>query len=168
MIRLSIRAKVLVTVTVSLILIFGVTMLLLVINTKHTLKSSLNQESKSFASLATTPIGNTFILYQNSGTVRINQQVSSFLALDPDVTAVQVVSTDGTQLFNSQNGLGPSVSAAAASSFQPVYKYAPGGYISQITEPLIEASGVHRYAIVYRISSARVEQNVSNVIHLIV
>lgn len=165
---LSIRAKVLLTVTLSLVLIFTLTIYLVVTDTTHRLKTSLNQESKSFASLATTPIGNAFELYQNSGTVRIDQQVSNFLSLDPDVTSIRVVSTDGTQLFNSQKQAGTPISAATASTFQPVYQYTSGGYVNQIVQPLIEESGVHRYAIVYEISSKRIEQNIEDVVRLIV
>ena len=101
--HLSVRGKVFLTVASSLVVIFGVTMLLIVINERKELQSSLNQESKSFAALATTPIGNTFLIYQDSGTVKISQQVNNYLELDPDVTSVSVISTDGSIMYSTQN-----------------------------------------------------------------
>jgi signal transduction histidine kinase len=165
--RLSIRAKAFLTVAFSLIIIFSVIMVILVTDTSHRLRSSLNEESTSFSSLATTPIGNAFSIYQNSGTVNIQLAVNKYMALDPDVSSIQVVSTSGQVLFNSQSALPMSVTASQASSFNPVYKYASGGYIDQIIQPIVDETGIHSYAVVYNVSTARVKQSVKDVLRLI-
>jgi signal transduction histidine kinase len=165
--NLNIRIKVFLAVGLALVLIFGVVMYLLVTESTNQLRSDLNRESKSFASLATTPIGNTFITYQYSGTALISQQVNNYLELDPDITSVSVVSISGQTLYSNQAGGSPSIMATNASSFQPKYEVNSGGYIDQVVEPLVESGGVHRFAVVYQISTNRVEQSVANVIHLI-
>ena len=165
--RLNIRTKVILTVSLSLVLIFALIMYLLVARNVSQLRSDLNQQSKSFAALATTPIGNTFLLYQNSGSIRITQQVNKFLELDPDVTAVRIVSVDGTQLYNSQDKPTPPINANLASSFNPQYVKNHTGYISEVVQPFFEDSGAHRYSIVYEISTKRVQQSVNDVVRLI-
>lgn len=165
--RLNIRTKVILAVSLSLVLIFALIMYLLVTRNVSQLRSDLNQQTKSFAALATTPIGNTFLLYQDSGSIRITQQVNKFLELDPDVTAVRIVSVDGTQLYNSQDKPTPSINSDLASSFNPQYVKNRTGYISEVVQPFFEDSGAHRYSIVYEISTKRVQQSVDDVVRLI-
>jgi signal transduction histidine kinase len=164
--RLNVRKKVFLAVASALVIIFSLVMYLLVTENTHQLQSDLNRQSKSFADLATTPIGNTFLLYQNSGTSLIGQQINNYLDLDSDITNVSVVSVSGKVLYNNQVGQAPSVTASSASSFQPVYSTS-NGYVNQIIEPLVESGGVHSYAVVYQISTERVEHSVASVIHLI-
>lgn len=165
--RFNIRAKIIVAVTLSLVLMFGLIMYLLVSYNVSQLRTSLNQQSKSFASLATPPIGDTFLLYQESGSIRITQEVNKFLELDPDVTAIRIVSVDGKQLYSSQDKPGAPVSPKLASAFQPQYVVGKAGYIRQIVQPFFEDSGAHRYSIVYEISSQSAEDNIAGVIRLI-
>jgi signal transduction histidine kinase len=167
MMNLNIRVKVFFAVGLSLVLIFGLVMYLLVTESSNQLKSDLNRESKSFASLATTPIGNEFILYSSSGSSLINQQINNYLALDSDITSVSIVSINGKTLYSDPNNNAPSAFVSQASSFQPIYQKTSGGYIDKIIQPLVESGGVHRYAIIYQISTKRVEQNVKHVIQLI-
>jgi signal transduction histidine kinase len=143
-------------------------MWLLVTRAVTQLRSDLNEQSKSFASLATPPIGNTFLLYQDSGRIRITQQVNKFLNLDPDVKTVRIVAVDGQQLFNSGGGSQPPIGAELAGSFQPRYIKNKNGYIQQIVEPYFEDSGAHRYSIVYDISTGRVENSIANVVRLLI
>jgi signal transduction histidine kinase len=165
--RLSIRIKVILAVALSLIIIFGLVMYILLDKSTGQLRNDLNRESKTFASLAASPIGNSFILYQSSGTYQINQEVNNYLDLDSDVTEVSVVSVSGKVLFSSQSPANVHLSEQTASSFQPVYQ-SQHGYIEQIVQPLVEQGGVHRYAIVYEISTSRVQHNVDSVARIIV
>jgi signal transduction histidine kinase len=165
--RLNLRAKVILTVSLFLVVVFALSMYLTLARSVSQLHSSLNEQSKSFASLATPPIGNTFVLYQNSGSIRINQQVNKFLALDPDVTSVRIISVDGTQLYDSQGKSHPPVQESLASSFQPQYVKTKAGYVSEVIQPFFEDSGAHRYSIVYKVSTKRVEQSVTDAIRLV-
>lgn len=166
--RLTIRTKIILTLTISLVLIFALIMFLLVRQNIGQLRTALNGQTKSFASLATPPIGNTFLLYKDSGSIRITQQVDKFLDLDPDVTSIRIVSVEGRQLYSSQSGRLPPVSPAMAQSFQAEYVKNSAGYISQVVQPFFEDSGAHRYSVVYDISAKRVEQTVNEVIRLLI
>ncbi len=166
--RINIRAKVLVAVSLSLIVIFGLITYLSVTRDIKLLRDNLNQQAKSFASLAPPPIGSTFQLYENSGSLRITQQVDKYLNLDPDVTAVSIVSVDGNQLYTSAQGRHTSISADLASSFEQQSVKNKDGYITQVVQPYFEDSGAHRFTMVYEISTERVEQSVSSTIRLIV
>ncbi|HEX5456457.1 MAG TPA: HAMP domain-containing sensor histidine kinase [Candidatus Saccharimonadales bacterium] len=166
--RLSIRIKVLMTVSFSLILIFTVITYILLNQNTNRLRSSLNEQSKSYASLATKPIGDTFALYKDSGKIRITQQVNNFLALDPDVNAIRIVSVDGTVLYSSDKNKPASLPEDLASSFDAKYLKNDKKYIVEVVQPFFEDSGAHRYSIVYSISTKRVEENVGEVIKLII
>lgn len=165
--RFNIRTKIILTVSLSLVLIFAIIMYLLVTRTVGQLRTNLNQQSKSFASLATTPIGNTFLLYQDSGSIRITQQVNKFLELDPDVTAIRIISVDGSQLYDSHDKSNPPISTDLASSFDPQYVKNTSGYVRQVVQPFFEDSGAHRYSIIYEISTKRVQHSVNDVVRLI-
>lgn len=160
--RLTLRTKVTLTVSLFLVAIFGLAMYLSLSRSVSQLRSGLNQQSKSFASLATPPIGNTFLLYQDSGSIRITQQVNKFMDLDPDVTAVRIVSVDGTQLYDSQGKTNSPIDANLAAAFDPQYLKNGAGYIREVVAPFFEDSGSHRYSIVYMISTKRVEQSVND------
>jgi signal transduction histidine kinase len=165
--RLSIRTKVLLAVSLSLVLIFTLIAYLLVQQNTSRLRSSLNEQSMSFAALATEPIGNTFVLYKDSGQIRITQQVNSLLELDPDVTAIRIVTIDGTELYSSLDSPGPPLEESLAASFEPQLVKNDQGYVSKVVQPYFEDSGAHRYSVVYQISSERIEQSVSEIVGLI-
>ena len=165
--RLNLRAKVILTVSLFLVVVFALIMYLSVTRNVNQLQSDINEQSKSFASLATTPIGNTFLLYQDSGSIRITQQVNKFLALDPDITAVRVVSVDGHQLYDSLGKNHPPINADLAGSFTPRYITSKAGYIQEVVQPYFEDSGAHRYSVVYIISTQRVEHSVQDAIKLV-
>lgn len=165
--RLNLRAKVIMTVSLFLVVVFALIMYLSVTRNVSQLQSDLNEQTKSFASLATTPIGNTFLLYQDSGSIRITQQVNKFLSLDPDVIGVRVVSVDGQQLYDSQGKSHKLISPNLAGSFTPRYVENKAGYIQEVIQPYFEDSGAHRYSVVYEISTQRVERSVQEAIRLV-
>lgn len=166
--RLSIRLKVLLAVSVSLILMFVLIAFLLARHNISNLRSNLNEQSESFATLSAKPIGDNFTLYKDSGSLRIDQQINDFLEMDPDVTSIRIVSVDGKQVYDSKNRDNPPIDEKLASSFEPQYLYDSSGYIEQIVQPYFEDSGARRYSIVYEISTQRVEQNVRDIVQLII
>jgi signal transduction histidine kinase len=166
-IRLNLRAKVILTVSLFLVAVFVLSMYLSLSRNTSRLRSSLNEQSKSFASLATPPIGNTFLLYEDSGSIKIAQQVNKYLALDPDVIGLRIVSVDGKQLYASPDASRSAVPAGLAGSFSAEYIKNKSGYVRQVVEPFFEDSGAHRYSVVYDISTKRIEQNVSSSIRVV-
>jgi signal transduction histidine kinase len=129
----------------------------------HTDGSSLRQQlfssSKAFAALATKPIGDTYVIYQSSGTILITQQVANFTQLDDTVSNVSVVNTTGNIKYSLNKGAAP-VSPGQAASFQPIYIYNKQNSIKRIIYPFIGDDGSHQYALVYDISSASVNKAV--------
>ncbi len=79
--RWTIRARFLLLLIVLLLAIFIAITLLIVRQNTTTLKTNLINQSKSFAALATQPIGDAYVLYQDSGTINSGQQVQNFTSL---------------------------------------------------------------------------------------
>jgi signal transduction histidine kinase len=145
-----------------LVIFASITIEVVHINSKN-LRSSLQNESKSFAALAVKPIGETFETFQSSGTFQIQTQINQFLALDPNIFSVAIVNTAGSVVYKQDLSFPDKVSPSLASSFTPVYEYSPSGVIQTIYQPFIEDSGQHQYAVVYSISSQSLEQSVHQV-----
>lgn len=161
------RAKVTLTISLFLVVIFGLVMYVTLTRDVNQLHTNLNEQSKSFAALATPPIGNTFALYKDSGHIKITQQVNKFQALDPDVSAIGIVSVDGKQLYASDKNVNFNVKPKLASSFKARYVKNDSGYVKRVIQPFFEDSGAHRYSVVYKISTERIEESVASAIRLI-
>ncbi len=145
---------------VLLALIFGLMAAILIRQDSKSLRNDLNTKSKLFASLATTPIGNTFLTFQDSGQIKITQQMQGFTDLDSEISDVAVIDTTGKVAFNQQPKQSVTIDEQSAGTFQPIYNYNKNGIIERIIVPLIEDNGSHRYNLVYFISSASVEANI--------
>jgi signal transduction histidine kinase len=163
--RHGLKARFIGLITLLLTAMFSIIAVILINTNVGSLRSDLLDRSKAFAALATTPIGNTFVTYQDSGTYLIKKQISSFQNLDPAVSAVSVVGLDGSVLYSTKTAT-PAVTPDAASSFNPIYMYT-GSTISRIVYPFIDSNGSHSYAVVYDISSATINQAVGHLIRSI-
>ena len=139
----------------------------LVIQNTSTLRSNLTQESKSFATLATKPIGDAFILYKDSGSIRIQQQIDKLLDLNPNISAVQILDTSGKVQFDSLKRSSTDISAEQAATFKPIYLY-ENGNIVRIIQPLQEDFGARRYTIIYDVSSTQLQENIKKVVIVII
>lgn len=158
--RLGLRLKFALVIVVFFAGLFGVIAVVLIRQNSNSLRDDLNNKSKQFAALATTPIGNAFLTYQDSGQVKISQQIRSFTDLSHEVTNVAVVDTSGQVAFSQDPKMYVQIDQQTASTFSPVYNYSQNGIITRIVEPLIEDNGSHRYNLVYFISSASVEASI--------
>jgi len=160
--RLGLRAKFIVLIVVLFSVIFGAMAIILIRQNSNSLRDDLNTKSKQFATLATTPIGNSFLTYQDSGQIKITQQIQGFTSLNDTISDVVVVDTTGSVAFNNMPKQQIAVDSQTASSFKPIYRYNHAGIIDQIVIPLLEENGSHRYNIVYLISSASVEASIKH------
>ena len=151
--RFGIRAKFILVVTALLLLIFGVTAAVLVQRNTGTLRRNLVERAQAFAALATKPIGDSFVLYQDSGRIRILQQVNRFTELDDSIANVAVVNLEGRVLF-SQKPWDLQLSAEQASSFEPFSIYNAADELAVVIYPHTGDFGFHRYAVAYEVSSA--------------
>ncbi len=143
-----------------LVVFTAITGLLIQTNTR-TLRRNLINQSQAFASLATKPVGDTFVLYKDSGRIRIQQQVDTFTNLDANINNVAVVGSDGKVLFSQhpeyQND---SVNPETAASFNPTTEHNSRGNVTRIVYPYLEDFGLRRYSVVYWISSDSISASV--------
>lgn len=159
--RIGLKARFIGLILVIMTVMFGSLAVILLRTNTNNLRSDLTDRSKAFAALATTPIGNTYLTYRDSGTILIAQQITNFRKLDENVQSIAIADTTG-QIVYSPNKQAPPITTAQAEAFDPVYLYNDTGTISRIIYPLIEADGRHRYAVVYDISSESVDAAVSS------
>lgn len=157
---LGLRAKFVLVIGLTFLIIFGVIATILVKDTGNNLRNDLNSKSKLFADLATKPIGDTFMVYKDSGTARILEQTRHFTDLNSDITNVSIVDVAGNMQF-SQDNKQAIVPVEQASSFNPVYGYDKNSFINQITTPFIEDTGAHKYNLVYSVSGVNAQRTIT-------
>lgn len=157
--RGGIRAKFLLLISILLLIIFGAITVFQIRNSTRALRQDLFEESKAFASLATQPIGNVFAIYKDSGTIKIKQQIDQFLELNDSVTSIVVVDVNGRVAYSKDDMTAkPDVTAEEASTFEPIYQNNESGTLDTIIYPYFEASGSHRFSIVYTVSDKQIEE----------
>lgn len=148
--RLRLSIKITILVTVFMLLMFAIVTPIIVSTITSQSKQSLVNQSKSFAILASVPVGNAFITYRDSGTDLLNQRIRSTAELYIAVKDIGIYDVTGKKLFSLHEQEAISLEEAAA--FKPIFKLDEDGFLSKVVYPLIEESGAHRYTIVYDIS----------------
>ncbi len=156
--RLSIRTKFLLLVGLLMFTVFGTITIYLIQNSTKSLRKDLLDESKAFASLATQPIGNTFAIYKDSGTIKIDQQVDQFIELNNSITNVTVVDINGKTAYSLSAKDIPQITADEASAFEPIFRNNINGALETIVYPYFEASGAHRLSIVFSVSDDEIKR----------
>ena len=166
--RFRLRARFLFVLIVLLLAVFLAITLVIVRENTHTLRTSLVDQSKSFAALATQPIGDAYVTYSTSGTIRIKQEIDGFTALDADISQVEIIDTTGHRLFTDTDAPQIPVSTAAASAVTRTYLYDGRGTVVGIVEPYLEGFAIHRYNVVYGISYHRVDRDIQKIVTLVI
>lgn len=141
-------------------------LVLLRINVR-TLSTNLNQETKSFAELATAPIGNAFLTYRDSGRIRITQVVQHYSDLNPSITNVFIVDTAAHIVYSQHVDRIVAIPQDSAGNFTPTYRVNQQNNIDLVISPFFEDSGVRRYSVVYTVSDQSIQQTVNRQIRLI-
>jgi signal transduction histidine kinase len=166
--RWSLRTRFLLVLIVLLVAVFGAITLLIIQKNTTTLRTNLVDQSKSFAALATQPIGNAFVIYKDSGTIRIQQEIGSFTDLDRNIDQVEVIDTNSNRLFATDSQHPITVSPSNAVSLTPSYIHDKNGNLVGIVQPYLEDFGIHRYALVYGISYQSVNQSIQAIVTFII
>lgn len=164
--RLGLKARFIGLIVILLTAMFFLIAVILIDANTSSLRTDLQDRAKAFAALATTPIGDAFFTYQDSGTFLIEKQVRAFQDLDPAISNIAVVGIDGNTAFK-EKPLAKPISATEASTFDPIYQY-QNKTISRIIYPYITANGSHSYAVVYDVSSSEIDQAVQHLVRAIV
>lgn len=144
--------------------VFLVVTMILVTQTAASLREGLFAQSKTFGALATTPIGNAYVLYQDSGRAKIGEQVHALSSLNDKILSTTIVDTSGSVVYSYPDDSADGVSAQQAGSYEPVYIRDAQGTILRVVYPFIESSGLHRYSVIYDISSSFVDASVRQTI----
>ena len=166
--RLSLSARFILLIAILMAVIFAaITSLVVTVNTTR-LRDELANEVTAFASLATKPIGDTFVLYADSGTVRIGQEIEKFTDLDSNVSNVQVIDVRGNVVFDQNKVTGIAVGESIAASSSPTYNKDGSGNLVRIVYPYIEGFGLHRYAVVYYVTPESVNYTVGQTASIII
>jgi signal transduction histidine kinase len=151
-----------------LLVVFALIAFFMIRNASASLTTSLNQQSRAFASLATKPVGDSYSLYKDSGTLKIKQQMQAFTDLDSNIDNIVISSVDGSQLFSFNNKLKLHIPAGEAESFDTVTHSSQKGLISQITQPYFDDSGQHPYGITYHVSTSALTAEINREVESIV
>lgn len=157
--RISLRFQFTIVIVLVLTLLFAGLSYSVIRLTTNNLRTDLVERSKSFAALATEPIGGSFVTYQDSGLVRIKQEIETFTDQNPTITNVTVVDIQGQTKFTWKEADPLTISTTDASSFEPVYIY-EGGNLTRVIAPFMEDYGAHRYSVVYDVSHASIDASV--------
>ncbi len=165
----GIKAKFILLVIVLMTAVFAVVTFVLVNRNTSTLRTNLLNESKAFSSLATKPIGDTFVIYDDSGRIRILQQIEKFTELNSNIINVAVVGGDGKILFSQKSEFDTAdVPAQAAAGIDPTYIYDESGRLNQVIYPYQEDFGLRRYSVVYWISNASIDVAIRRVVESLI
>jgi signal transduction histidine kinase len=166
--RVSLRFRFLILLIGLLFVVFAAITLTIVSDSSKTLRTDLVDESRSFALLATQPIGNAFEIYQNSGTLLLQQEVRNYLELDPHINQVEIVDTTGKRLFVNGPTLISGITTTMAASLNPTYIDNKRGNLEAIVQPYTENYGIHRYTVIYGVSYQSVNQSIQSIVTSII
>jgi signal transduction histidine kinase len=166
--RWSLRTRFLLVLIALMLAVFVAIILLIVRQNTTTLRGNLIAQSKSFAALATQPIGNAYETYSQSGTIRIEQEIDNFTDLDHDISQVQIIDTNANQLFINNAASPIKVSLNNAVAVTPTYLHDSKGNLVAIVEPYVEGYGIHRYDVVYGISYQSVNKSIASIVSSII
>lgn len=166
--HLGLRAKFLILLGIILLVLFSLLTYTLIQQSTTSLQNNLNEKSKAFATLATKPIADTFLLYKDSGRIRITQQAQKFYELDHDIAGVSVIDSSGVVQYQYKGKQRKTITLPETHTFDPIYSKDASGTITQIIQPYIEDYGGYRYSLVYNISNARITEQVTSMTYLLI
>jgi len=167
-IRFGLGLKFIVIIVLFLVLIFFAFSYSLVRSNVRSLNNNLIKETKSFTELATQPIGEAFLTYQDSGRIRISQVIQKFADLNSNITSFTIFDTDASVQYIQEDAIVGIITKDEATSFVPIYKYSESGNIERAIVPFFEESGVHRYSVAYDVSDASIQEAISQQVKLII
>ncbi len=158
--KLGIRAKFILLIALLLMPVFAGIALYLNATGTATLRANLLNESKAFATLATEPIGNTFVLYKDSGTALVQSKVDDFAELNTNIVNIAVVDVNGNVLFSQNKDRTPRITPEQASSFERVFVADKNKALQAVVAPYFENFGAHRYSLVYSVSNESITKSI--------
>jgi signal transduction histidine kinase len=159
--HIGLRGRITLLISAIMIITFLLIAFFLVRNVQNTDIKNLNAGSKAFAALATQPIGSTYGIYQNSGTLRIDQQVQTFTDLDNNISNVGIVDLSDNTVFT-EHAQPAFKAVSTGQSFNTIYTTGSDSLVTQIVVPYIDSNGQHPYSIAYSVTSIAVRRDIDH------
>lgn len=160
-IRFRISLVITFVVTALLIIVFAIVTTLVLRTLNHSLKQSLINQSQSFAVLSTRPLGDAFILYEDSGRTILAQQIEEIISSETFIGNLTIVNVNGQVLYR-HRGEPIQVTSEKASTFEPIFEFDNDGFLTHVTYPFLEQNGVHRYTLIFEINSAEIKATLAS------
>src|SRR3989304_9408840 len=101
--RYSLRVKFSLITAAIFLIIFGIVSFVLIRQNVNFQKQSLLARANTFSNLGTKPIGDAYNSYFQAGFLRFREQLIDTLALNDDITRLQIISVEGEILFDTIN-----------------------------------------------------------------
>jgi len=161
--RHSLKIKIPFISALILLVIFGSASIILIRQNISFQKKSLLSQAKTFTTLGTKPIGDSYNFYFKSGYLKFREYLMDTLAMDESITRIQIVSVQGDILFdtiNLENPLGSGfadkvedeeVLKALVLNKQKEFK-GENGDVTSIIMPYFDDFNSHPFSIRYFIS----------------
>lgn len=162
--RFKLRAKIVIIIAALSAVAFAALSFALTNTFGNTIRSDLQNQARTFAQLATEPIGSAYVTFQSSGKLRISQQVKDFAEISPTVSNITIVDIDGNILFTLKDEPDPILDIVAVRDFEATEYTDNEGTLTQVTAPYFESTGAHRYSVLYNFDSDAVNNTISRTI----
>jgi methyl-accepting chemotaxis protein len=178
MLKLSgLNSKITLLLALTLSIVFLFLALITISQDIKTTKNRINDQATSFASLSKEKYIQYFTLYYESGFFKFSELVSGLNQLNKDLTKIQIYSTKGELLFDSdeiEKGKTTETNRVVTDEFMAQKLQKPdqtqGEIIKnkihylEIIEPYIDEWGRHDYTIAYYFSFQSLTENVINAV----
>ncbi len=159
----GLQAKAIIAVGLLMLLTTSVVVAVVARSYGSTLRSKLTDDVQTFANLATEPIGETYLLYKDSGRVRIQQQLTEFVELNPALTNIAVISPSGEIMFALHDEPANEELRQHAATFE-VVSYTDESTNSLVfVAPYFEDFGLRQIAVVYTASEAEINRSINQI-----
>ena len=162
-----------------MIVIFAGGALVLIRNNQKSLTENLISQAKSFSQLSVRPFVEAYELYFSSGYLKFKEITEKILALNPDISRIQLIDVKGNILVDSKyfkaGQLSQQYSApveelpqelkSLLKSPEPIYISDPQHKerISEIFYPYFDDWGIHSYTARYFVSYERVDKEINRI-----
>jgi signal transduction histidine kinase len=162
--KINLRIQFLLLLLGLLLILFTAVIFVAAHEDSKNLKNNLVTNSKSFAALATQPIGSVFETFQNSGTLKIQEEINNVTSLQPDISQIEIIDTSNNRQFIKNPAQPISIDPSLASKIDPTYIYDKKNNLTAVVQPYIESYGIHKYNVIYGISYTRINQDIRDII----
>ncbi|MCK4575445.1 HAMP domain-containing histidine kinase [candidate division WOR-3 bacterium] len=156
---MSFRTKIIININILLFVFMMSLAAILVHMRSREMKSNMEKDALTFATLTAGPLCETYENYYESGYFKFRQLVVNLLALDTELIRVAIYTFDGKKVFDSDEFKGKGVEEITGEEKQainervkqisPTFSNAENQKYYDVIYPYLEPWGWHRYSVRY-------------------